>query len=149
MKWILSISFLTAAVLLAPAGLVYAMDADAPPLYREGINNGIKFMEGGVGINERTAMDSRADEYNLKLVFENHAGMYVGKVEVAIEDSSGKTAIRMEDAGPWFFANLPAGRYKVVTTFKGTKAVRYAQLGRNQRTLRFLWKDPGYSGRAH
>jgi hypothetical protein len=92
-------------------------------------------MTGGVGINERAAMDRLAKNYDLKLVFAEPSRPYLANVDVEILNPSGKRLVETTDNGPWFFAKLPDGRYRVVATFEGKKEAREVEIGKSLPTV--------------
>jgi hypothetical protein len=78
---------------------------------------GYAYMSGGVGSEERNQMEGQANRYDLKLSFADHAGEYLSDVRVAINDEHGKKIVNTTTAGPWFYINLPAGKYEIKATF--------------------------------
>jgi len=78
---------------------------------------GYSYMSGGVGVEERDQMKQQANRYDLELSFADHSGEYLSDVRVAIDDGRGKEIINTTTAGPWFYIQLPAGKYDVKATF--------------------------------
>lgn len=66
----------------------------------------------GVGIAERTVHK----EYSVLLMFAEVKGPYLANIAVEIKDAEGKVVLDAPSVGPWLFAKLPAGDYKVVAT---------------------------------
>jgi hypothetical protein len=55
-----------------------AFDAHAVAFsIEQGTENNIKYMTGGVGMDERTAMKGMSDHYNLKLVFASNKERFI------------------------------------------------------------------------
>jgi hypothetical protein len=80
----------------------------------------VPYASGGVGLNSREELVAREDEFSLKLVFaEKGAGAYLANVGVRISDPGGRTLLDATADGPWFYAKLPAGTYRVTATFEG------------------------------
>ena len=78
--------------------------------------NGIQYVNGGVGIEERASLHS---DFPLKLIFAE-GKPYISDVNVTIMNSSGKAVFEtLANNGPWLFVNLPPGSYRVEATFKG------------------------------
>jgi hypothetical protein len=109
----------------------YAVATANAAYIREGTSHGIKYLSGGVGINERAAMDRMDKGYNLKVVFAEPSGPYLANVNVEILNASGKKLVETTDNGPWFFAKLPDGKYRVVATFNGKKQAREVEIGKS------------------
>jgi hypothetical protein len=112
-----------------------AASVNAAFSYVRGTAHGIKYMEGGVGIDERAVMDRIDKMYNLKLVFAEPSGPYLASVNVILENASGKKLMQTTAPGPWFFAKLPDGKYRIVATFRGEKEVREVEIGRSLQTV--------------
>jgi hypothetical protein len=109
----------------------YAVATANAAYIREGTSHGVKYMSGGVGINERAAMDRMDKNYDLKLIFAEPSGPYLANVNVEILNASGKKLVETTDNGPWFFAKLPDGKYRVVATFNGKKEAREVDIGKS------------------
>lgn len=77
--------------------------------------NGATFITGGVGDEERSAMESVKGQYNLTVMSAAVNGAFAGEAQVAISNHSGEEIINVM-AGPLLYVNLPAGTYKLVAT---------------------------------
>lgn len=73
----------------------------------------VAYVSGGIGLDERETLDSMSQDYNLKLIFAVPTGHYLSNVKVRITDNSGSTVLEAISEGPWFFAKLPPGTYRV------------------------------------
>lgn len=113
MKRTLLISALAAA-LAAP---VYAQTSAAPTTAAASAEYPV--LSGGVGLEERQAMESQAGNFNLKLAFAAPGGEYFDNVGVMIAQTNGKKVYEGNSDGPWFFIKLPPGRYTVAATMNG------------------------------
>ena len=104
-----------AAVLLFPA-VVLAAGNSLPVEIQTA--QGVKYYNGGVGIDERSEM---TQIFPLKVVFATEKGLYLNDADVKFVDSSGKEVLRVQaDNGPWLVADLPLGTYTVEATLEGT-----------------------------
>jgi hypothetical protein len=117
-------------------------DADvsaAPPAKKSAA--GIEYRSGGVGKGERDALLLVTKRYSLKIVLAakgDRAFVYDAKIRML--DASGKPVVEADDAGPLFFANLPAGKYKVVATAYGqTKEQTVTVSAGKQTAISFTW----------
>jgi hypothetical protein len=106
----------------------------------EGEKMGIPYMSGGVGLNERSAMEDKARDYNLKFVFAAASGSYLDQVEILIQNRAGKVMFEGKSNGPWYFVDLPQGEYKVVADHAGDKKVRQIVVRDGLKTVLFHWK---------
>jgi hypothetical protein len=82
----------------------------------QGRDEGVPWLSGGVGIDERKRLMEKASDYNLKLEFAVAGGAYLGDVNVRIDEVGGNTALDVKSDGPWFMAKLPPGSYKVTVS---------------------------------
>lgn len=106
----------------------------------EGIRNGVMYASGGVGKDERMAMDTMAKNYNFKLVFVEAPRDYVSGVKVKIEDHSGKLLLETTSSGPWFFAKLPQGDYRIIASFRHHREMKNIKVASGLETVEFFWK---------
>jgi len=90
----------------------------------------VTYLSGGVGVDELDHMRAVARNFNLRLMFaERGSGAYLSDIQVSIAgpldaatpNSNAAAAVDSERLvvdtttdGPWFFAKLPAGRYRVI-----------------------------------
>jgi hypothetical protein len=105
---------------------------------------GISYLSGGIGTEEREALRATENKFNLQLSFASQNGEYLGGAEVVIKDKKGKTVLDATADGPLFFAELPQGNYTVMATASGKtlrQEVRISAKGRAQ--LHFTWKESG------
>ncbi|MGE5256860.1 MAG: hypothetical protein ACM3KE_09330 [Hyphomicrobiales bacterium] len=107
----------------------------------EGKTNGVSFASGGVGLSERMDMDAMAKNYNIKMVFAEAPRDYVSGVTVKIVDHSGKMLLETTSNGPWFFAKLPQGDYRVEASFRNHREVKDLKVASGFETIEFLWKS--------
>lgn len=101
---------------------------------------GISYVSGGVGIGERDALRALTKDYSLQLGFAQTSGSYLSGVDVEIQDAGGSTIVQDQSQGPWFFADLPTGKYAVrVTTMGNTQQKVIRVTDNRQKTLYFYW----------
>ena len=107
---------------------------------------GIPYVSGGIGLDEREQFDAISKNYNLKLVFAGKRGEYTADVRVEILDRIGKKVLDAVADGPWFFSKLPPGRYTVTVTLMDKEKQQRVNIGKNQKqtTLRFYWNESDF-----
>ena len=104
----------TLVALLAPPRFAGAV---VPPLPAK-TWQGIRYVSGGVGVEEREALRAMDQDFNVQLIFATPRGDYLANVGVVMQDSTGFTVLDTVSQGPWFFAQLPAGTYTVTARLK-------------------------------
>jgi hypothetical protein len=101
----------------------------------------IPYISGGIGLDEREALNSLAAGYDLKLMFAVSAGNYLADVRVEIRDASGQLLLDAVSEGPWFFTHLPPGHYNVSVSLAGSVQRQDVHVsGRGRSQLNFFWK---------
>lgn len=135
-------SFLAAALVAAVPAAAYAivpgqlqpdvsMQADASMavgLPQPETQNGVTFLTGGIGDEDRDAMLKARSGYNLHITNAGKDGAYEGNTRIVIFSKSGDQLIRT-NAGPLFYAKLPAGSYTVMATSNGHQILRPVTVG--------------------
>ncbi len=76
---------------------------------------GIAYVTGGIGDDERFAMEEMRHNYNLRVTNVDKEGAFAGDAHVSIYDSHGTQLVSV-DAGPLFYAEVVPGKYTVVAT---------------------------------
>jgi hypothetical protein len=106
----------------------------------QGQSNGIAYACGGVGMDEREAMEAMAKDYNVKLIFAEAPKDYISGVKLKIEDPSGKLLLETTSSGPWFWAKLPQGNYRVIASFHDRREMKHLRVAGGAETVEFFWK---------
>lgn len=101
----------------APAGFAAADDSSAPLQVKN--QQGLSYVSGGFGVEERERLAVMGKDDNLVLSFALRDGEYLGGAEVSIKDQTGKEILSTSADGPLFYAKLPTGVYKVDATVMG------------------------------
>jgi hypothetical protein len=105
----------------------------------KGKANDVEYMTGGVGIDERQAMEEMAKGYNLKVVLAMIKGHYLADVPVTIMKPTGEKVLETVAAGPWLYAKLPHGQYTVKVSFDGKERTRTVDVGGDMKVAMFHW----------
>lgn len=102
-------------------------------------SQGYPYLTGGVGSDERTALEEQGKAFNLKLAFAERRGPFLADVNVVITDRKGAEILSLASAGPWFYMQLPPGNYNVKATYRNhTNELRNLQLPKGQAIKRTL-----------
>src|SRR6185312_16885951 len=88
----------------------------------------VRFITGGIGEEERSAIEAGKHDYNLHITAANAKGQYYGNERVKILDRSG-TPVIDSSAGPLFYAKLPPGTYTVEVSLDGKMDRRQVTVG--------------------
>lgn len=108
-------------------------------IVEEKTRQGFPYMLGGVSAEEREQMAMDGADYNLKLVFANARGDYLDGVNLVIQDEKGKEIVSLTTGGPWFYIDLPAGKYSVEASIDGmTKREEDIRVGTGGQVVRLL-----------
>lgn len=111
--------------------------------------NGITYLNGGVGQEEQDAIRAQRANYNLQLTFATQqTGAYRSDVQLVITDAKGNQLLSVANTGPMFFARLPSGTYKISAAAEGKTFKRTVSLGTGVKELTLHWEndspdDPG------
>jgi hypothetical protein len=88
---------------------------------------------GGVGLEERAALDSVRDGYNLRVAFAEVDGEFVADVEVRLSAAGGEPVYYSGTTdGPFLFARLDPGKYRLEARYAGLTQVRTLTVGAAQ-----------------
>jgi hypothetical protein len=108
---------------------------------KEGEMNGIAYMHGGVGINERALMVKKEGRpYNLKIIFAEASGNYLADIEVVINDAMGNKLFRIVSDGPWLYVDLPPGEYKFAAIRNDNAKTRKIAVSNYLKKIMFHWR---------
>jgi hypothetical protein len=137
---------LAAAAVVLAACLTSTATLAAPTPKQQ---NGITYINGGVGQEEQTAMKAQRADYNLLLTFATQqSGAYRSDVQLDIMDTKGNTLISAANTGPMFFAELPPGTYRISAAAENKTFKRTVRIGNAPKELVLHWEndnpdDPG------
>jgi opacity protein-like surface antigen len=101
------------AVLMATAVSAPALASDPMPEMQPVQNGNVTFITGGVGIDQRKALESEAGSYNLRITNANRRGQLTTDDTLDIRSSNGHDVISVSGTDPLFYAKLPPGSYTV------------------------------------
>ena len=140
MKKILTGAF---GLVLAAAGPVFASSSVelADSQLKVKTENGIPYLSGGFGVDERENLRAMTTDDNLELSFALQNKNYLGGAKVLIKDRNGTEIISAVSDGPLFFAKLPQGTYIVEATAMGKTLKQVARVPvKGETELYFAWQ---------
>jgi hypothetical protein len=104
--------------------------------------NGIPYLSGGIGLEERAQLRTIGKVDNLQLSFALQNKDYIAGAEVLIKDQNGAEVLEAISNGPLLFAKLPEGLYTVKATAMGKTLEQTIHVPlRGQARLYFVWND--------
>jgi spermidine/putrescine-binding protein len=130
----------------ALAGCLGATAALAAPTAHQ--QNGITYLNGGVGQEEQSAMKAERADYNLRLTFATKTGAFRSDVQLDISDAKGASLLSVANTGPMFFAKLTPGTYRISAAAQGKTFKRTVKIGNAPQEVMLHWEndspdDPG------
>ena len=100
----------------------------------------VEFITGGIGDEERTAIEAVKSNYNLYVMSAGTDGAFTGNMHLNILDKSG-TSVLETDIGPLFYAKLADGSYTVEGTHNNqTKSEKISITSGKPQSVHFGWK---------
>jgi len=133
----LPIALLALALTLSVTTLP-AVAADAPQVRQAG---GISYVSGGVTEEDRDGLKVQAADFNLKLVMATKSGAYLSGTAVLVQDGAGARVLEVKSDGPWFYAKLPAGKYRITATTNGVALRKPVTLAQRTVVVDLRWDD--------
>ena len=123
--------------LLAGVALCLCLASAALALQPMATPQGIPYLSGGIGSDERAQMDAMAGQYNLKMEFARSDRAFLADVRVAFR---GPVSGEVLSQGPILLIRLPAGSYAITATTNGVARTQNVSVGAGGlRTVAFLW----------
>jgi hypothetical protein len=112
---------------------------DPPPILQQGA---ITYTTGGISLEERDAFKATANKYNLLISNADKVGKLTAETTIVITGKGNQEMLTVNDAGPLFYAKLPAGTYVVKAVNGDQKAVRTVSItGKKQARMYFIWSE--------
>ncbi|MFD2113231.1 carboxypeptidase-like regulatory domain-containing protein [Thiorhodococcus fuscus] len=105
------------------------------------VASGVPYISGGIGASGREEMQELKSKFNLRLLFAiQGSGEYLADVKVRIDDASGPTLLTAVSQGPWFYASLAPGRYRLTVDNAGQIQTREVTVPEGRATEQsFYW----------
>lgn len=104
--------------------------------------NGVRYLCGGVGLDESDQMKSEARNYDILLTFAAQNGNYLADVNVDIADGRGASLLRASCGGPMMLVDLPrSGSYRIRAETGGHTVTRAVKIKEGQRghAVNMMW----------
>lgn len=102
----------------------------------------VSYVTGGIGDEERTAIESAKDQYNLYIMSASIEGQFVGDARIIIRKQNAKEnpVVLNVVSGPLLYVKLPMGRYSIDGSL-GEKTKHFeVTIGKKSGKVHFAWK---------
>jgi hypothetical protein len=137
---------LASAAMVVAVALTSTAALAAPTPHQQ---NGVTYVNGGVGVEEQAAMKAQRADYNLLLTFATQqSGAYRSDIQLDIMDAKGTDLLSVANVGPMFFAKLTPGTYRISAAAEGKTFKRTVKVGNAPKEIVLHWEndnpdDPG------
>ena len=125
-----------ALLALACAAGVFAVQAQSAMPQWKG-EGAVRYVCGGIGSDESTAMRAAMKEHPLALLFARSDGAYLTDVQVDIKGADGAPSLGLRASGPVCLVDLPAGRYTIDAAMAGSAKSQTVTVGGGSKTVDF------------
>lgn len=137
---------LASAAMVVAVALTSTAALAAPTPHQQ---NGVTYVNGGVGLEEQAAMKAQRADYNLLLTFATQqSGAYRSDIQLDIMDAKGTDLLSVANVGPMFFVKLTPGTYRISAAAEGKTFKRTIKVGNAPKEIVLHWEndnpdDPG------
>ncbi|HMN56726.1 MAG TPA: hypothetical protein PKE15_05740 [Ottowia sp.] len=101
---------------------------------------GTTYLNGGVGQLSEERMHKDARHWPLRMTFSDKtSNEFVADVKLKVFDHSGRAVLRLKDAGPMTYVQLPQGDYRVTADYRGDTLTREIHIGPKGMDANFHW----------
>jgi hypothetical protein len=107
------VTTLAAGTLRAATEEGMTISPGGPPIPQVQHHENIAYVSGGASEEERSYLKGMERDFNLKVVTAIKDGDYLSDMQIRIQNTKGKTVLETTAKGPWLYAKLPAGTYKI------------------------------------
>jgi hypothetical protein len=128
--------------LAAPVAAQFGDPDDAAPATTVALANPEIYVlaSGGVGDDERLAMESRMGHYSTRMVFSEDNGQYVVPDTLTVT-KRGTEVMHVSSAGPLVYAQMPPGQYVIQATYKGVIRSKTINVTSRASDVHLTWPD--------
>lgn len=102
----------------------------------------VSFVSGGVGQEEVCQIKSMRNGYNLHLLFaESPSSQFLADIPVRIVDHTGTAVLDTRAQGPYLYARLPPGSYRILAENGDRTQIRQVRISTNAKpvAVSFVW----------
>jgi hypothetical protein len=116
----------------------WAADENQLEVYQQG---DISYVSGGIGKEERDALQATQANYNLRVMNADKTGHFSGDTRIIIRDLQHNILLDVT-SGPLFYANMPRGKYVVEGFINQQSKKQRVTIAKGKPALvRFMWLE--------
>ena len=106
-------------------------------------NPSVHYVTGGIGDDERQAIEAAKAQYNVHITNASINGAFVEETQVLIKDKSGAEELNIS-TGPLLYVQLPAGSYQLTATHGNESKTQKIVISKKKAgaNIHFGWKVP-------
>lgn len=102
----------------------------------------VPYVAGGVGLEARADLESRAGAYNLRMMFAEPKGEFLVPDSVSVRKGD-INVLTVMNAGPLLYLNVPNGTYTVQANYKGVVRTKVLSVAGRMPDVVLTWPaDP-------
>ncbi len=94
----------------------------------------VSYVSGGIGDDEVDEIRLRERDFNLKLLFAERDGSYLGSVDVVVLNAKGEKVLEANAVGPFLLVRLPPGSYVMKASMNGQEQQRKLSITEKRRS---------------
>ena len=106
-------------------------------------NAQLNYVTGGIGDDERAAIEAEKGSYNTHITNASVKGAFVEDTTIVVKDKTGAELLSV-NAGPLTYIQLPVGSYTIEASHNGEVKSHKVNIGKKTKvvTPNFAWKVP-------
>ncbi|HUI17644.1 MAG TPA: carboxypeptidase regulatory-like domain-containing protein [Alphaproteobacteria bacterium] len=128
-------------MLLLLASTLMSFPASAQVSMEPRTQGSITYISGGIGLDDMEMLRELRPSYNMHLLFASQgSGQYLAEVNVKILDQKGQTLLEAIADGPYFYAKVSPGKYRIVAESEGIALSKIVEVsGKGPISESFYW----------
>src|SRR5580704_11840043 len=96
-----------AGIIAAALALPALADAEGFGVLQPKQEGNVTYITGGIGDSEVDQLKAQSGNYNFQMINSDPTGHYTADTNLVIQSKDGREVIRVDNAGPLFYAQLP------------------------------------------
>ena len=141
----LALAMALGAALAQSACAASPAKAEQPAVVQEDVTvfelvPGTLYLNGGIGKDEQQRMHQDARNWPLRMTVSSRTdNEFIAGVKLKVFDKDGRAVLRLKDAGPMTYVQLPQGEYRISASYKADTLTRLVQVGSKGLDANFHW----------